>query len=138
MIKVEAFQTIAGSSLGGDTYSIALDLVTWLHDFPNDMSKEDFQKVFDWEHELANDEVPDDEVDDLLEEIKELAENVIDMPASCSLEFVDNELRVQPYIDDDLPRIEAGNSTFYDVNDHGNVTCYNWDGESYKPVWSMV
>jgi len=73
------------------------------------------------------------------------------MPFSCTVALGDNEWRVVPYIDDEVPRMSTddwdevdqnqhGFDHVYVVNDHGNVTCWEWrqDKVEYVSIWAMV
>ena len=63
----------------------------------------------------------------------------------CTVELLDNEWRVLPYIDDELPQVEDYpeehiGDYILQVNDHGNVTLLEWqyNQNDYRSVWAMV
>lgn len=89
--------------------------------------------------DLAN--TNDDDVD--VADYERIFDDYDVLPASCYITWQDNELIVLPFIDDDVPRLPDYPESFvedvvYVVNDHGNITCQEWNGKKYVTVWDMV
>jgi len=88
-----------------------------------------------------------DETVDAMDYGIDFAEIVNDLlPPSCTMLWEDNEFRVTPYVDDEIPRFadfddipdDFDDTEYYIVNDHGNVAYYvRHDGE-FVMVWDMV
>lgn len=154
-MKLYAFDTLAGSSFGGVSIQEVAHAL-----------KAAYRRVADREW---NQPAPSDTGDVSGEEWDAYVDEIIDglsgfAPPYCDVCWEDNEVRVLPYIDDELPRFEEIPDDFegdycYTVTDHGNVTLWerhtvcdgaNHDGRSstchvdkclvpaYRSVWSMV
>lgn len=149
-MKLEAFETLAGSIYGGYTMRmVAAELIARMpNSGANDMQ-------FELLTALA--ETSDDEP----ETLASIVDEAIDylqctevLPPFCSIQWEDNEVRVIPYVDDELPRVsdpaeldERTEDYVLSVTDHGNVTLWERVGEpvprtdgysEYREVWSMV
>lgn len=138
---LNAFDTLAGSSFGGYNSEnfvdemigvcIKLQIIT-------------IDEVYDY-FKMMIDPDPDvlaDCIDELIEKINEHPEL---MPPCCCAIMDDNEVRIIPYLDDDVPGLADYPKSKHDdhdvifiVNDHGNVTCQEWTGAEYVTVWEMV
>ncbi len=143
---IPAFEVIAGSSQGG--WSSREFAVTMLEACVTCTSS---LMTDEWE-ELAG--YADDDVEAIDEMIQDAMEHLIynaPIPESCTIEWRDNEIIVLPFLDDDIPRFEDcpddhSEDVIYTVNDHGNVTCWQWnpnnvDGNqtgAYESIWDMV
>lgn len=139
----DAFDTLAGSSSGGyssqDFVAELLEHVINIGGMSGaDIS--DYQQIADSESEDG-----DTEADEAIDELIDWLSDHAILPPSCTLTMEDNEVRVIPYVDDELPRLSDypdarvdGEDVIYVVNDHGNVTCQVWDGKAYVTVWEMV
>jgi len=138
---IPAFTTIAGSSIGIQTpRETAIELLTTLDTIQSFMSTNKLWR------ELA--QCSDTETDILFEIQEEIAEHIAyygNIPEFCSVTLQDNEFIVLPYLDDDLEKFNECPDDFHGdhvlvVNDHGNVTCFQWDAndKSYKDIWAMV
>ena len=82
---------------------------------------------------------------DIQRDCADLLSNDAPIADYCTVSLEDNEWRVLPYLDDELPRFEECPESFEGdnvlvVNDHGNVTCYWWNSSErqYSEVWAMV
>ena len=66
------------------------------------------------------------------------------LPLSCGISWDDGELRVLPYIDDDMPKAAELPDACNDdgviliVNDHGNTSLYQWRDDDWREVWALV
>lgn len=140
---VPAFETIAGSSIGvsSDRETTAemieaVETTTSIHKLSTDRF---------WQ-ELAR--LSDDnsgEMYEIQEECADLLNESMPMPEFCSVTLEDNEWRVIPEIDDYLTRVsdipeEYSEDYLLLVNDHGNVTCLEWNNNTreYQSIWDMV
>ena len=72
-------------------------------------------------------------------------EITLHLPAYCYLTMKNNEWQVIPFIDKCLTQLDETPETYQDdhilvVNDHGNITCMEWDfgAEKYIPIWNMT
>lgn len=143
---VPAFEHIAGDSLGTWTER---ETTTALIEVLETVSQVDTARL--WK-DLAM--LSDDDFGDMLdiqeEVVCELNESMA-MPAYCHVTLQDNEWRVTPYIDEEVvcmstdvwyevDQNQHGFDHVYVVNDHGNVTCWEWreDKVEYVPIWAMV
>jgi hypothetical protein len=150
---VPAWEHIAGDSLG--TWSereTTAELIKVL----DKVSQEDTAR---WWKELAllNDE-DTQEMTDMQGDLADILNEIAPLPTSCIVALGDGEWRVVPYIDEEVPMLSTddwdaldtsvrGFDHLYVVNDHGNVTCYEWqewrideiqDRGKYKEIWAMV
>lgn len=148
----KAFQHIAGCSLGTwsdlDSAIGCLDFIQAYDNhpgyndiYPDALLKKEFRDLcvdhenidLDWYSELVTDHCSDA------------------LPVSCAFSWDDGEFRITPFIDDDIPKFEElpedekeaeinpDNDDFiYVVNDHGNVTCYQWRDREWISIWDMV
>jgi len=152
----EPWETIAGCSLGTRTQrEILIDLIK----VAEKCEKESWpmiaqglvapsEEVNHWLRQLAqySDEYFEHEMHEMAEDIVELIGSYLDLlPAYCSVLLNNGEWTITPYIDHELPRFESTPDEYVDdhvyvVNDHGNVSCMQWENEikEYNCVWSMV
>lgn len=135
-MKFEAFETITGSNIGNmSEMECAQDIIKLLSAIP-----ETKEKAGKWQDELISMSLSDNESDvfDFLDELVDELRDYAETPESCSIDWEDNELRVIPYVDDCGTILDDSVDVIYRSNDHGNITCYEFDGDSYKAIWSMV
>lgn len=148
---VPAFTNVAGCSLGTQTARETtaemigvLHTVTQVHTEPfwKDLAEttdEDTQNMFEIQQEVAND-----------------LDIHMPMPQFCSVTLQDNEWTVLPQDLDNIDQDEGMTKTdelpdeylndfVAVVNDHGNVTMYQWEIHtgniqfgSYKEIWAVV
>jgi hypothetical protein len=136
---VPAFETLAGSSLGTwSNRAIAYELVSILEKV-SQFDCLDFYKT------IAACEDDSDILIIIQEDIVEKLNEYMPMPEFCTVTLQDGEWIVIPYIDDDLKRVADIPEAYTDdyvlfVNDHGNVTCYQWNDtkREYVSIWDMV
>jgi len=143
---VPAFEHIAGSSFGNwSNRETACALLSTLEK----VSDYDCSKFYIDIAELHDES---DQWFDFQDEIAELLNEYMPMPEFCSVVLEDNEFTVRPNLEaaqddchtfNDYPdkKIPDSHSDFIlVVNDHGNVTCQQWDyGKSeYITIWDMV
>lgn len=143
MTTLKPFDHLAGSSFGTWTNAEVMDELNLLLSKLNDQYKID-------ENELTG-VSPDSEdynviVDGVIDELIDLLQDYA--PDYCTVQWEDNEVRVIPYIDDELPKVSdipltnVINDTIVNeilvVNDHGNVSYMTWDGEDFVSQWDMV
>jgi hypothetical protein len=143
---VPAWEHIAGDSLGTWTER---ETTARMIEVLATVSQED--TTHRWkELALLNDE-DTQEMTDMQDELAGLLNGNMPIPASCSVRLRDGEWKVLPYLDEDLPRLPDyqwesirasghGYDIVYVVNDHGNVTCYEWNEAvlEYEDIWAMV
>jgi len=140
--QFKPFQTLAGSSYGGvSPLQAASELLSCCIDAGMTNGKQaDIENTLD-QCDDTNAERPeeaDEIIESLIDKLISFLNDSTALPASCSVQWEDNEVRVIPYIIDDYPQIEAGHEIFYELNDHGNVACFQWNGEAYRKIWDMV
>lgn len=140
---IQAYEVFAS---GETAREVAIELL----DILNMVSQDDGRY---WWQQLAR-AFDDDtnEIEDIQREVADLIQSMAPLPASCTVSLRNGEWLVLPFIDECYPRLEecpdefTGDDIVYVVNDHGNVTCYEWQhtGEPgisdcvYTEIWSMV
>ncbi len=140
---VPAFENIAGCSLGTESArATAFEMIEALER----VSSYDCKALY---KDLAS--ATDDDIDylfDTQQEIADLLDEHMPMPEFCRVTLQDNEWLVLPSIEsaleecesfEDYPEERRGDSILV-VNDHGNVTCMQWDPSKneYSTIWDMV
>jgi hypothetical protein len=144
---IPAFEVITGSNYGGYTpREIAVDLITALGKVTGLIDTRS-----DWQELAAASDDESEVIESIISDYVDHLNYYAPIPESCSIRWHDNELIVLPYIDDEIPRYEECPDSFVDdvvyvVNDHGNVTCYQWNPNdvsgnqtgAYNVIWEMV
>ena len=141
---VSAYTTIAGCSIGTESpRQVTYDLIKTLQTVQSHIDVCPFYASL----ALCDDE----ETQDMFEISEEIAEHLnyyMPMPEFCSVVLEDSEWRVIPSIesaDEECENLEECPDTYVAdfvtaTNDHGNVTCYQWNPNQFKysEIWSMV
>ncbi len=165
---VKPFDHIAGCSTGtwtdGESVIAILDFIQAIEDNPqyNETFPPMAQYWKEFAVDLVNDKADDLDTIDLDYWTDRLIEHCdVVLPAYCSFSWEDNELRVVPYIDDELTKVDElpcidgewehanpdNEEYILLINDHGNATLFEWfdshrgDSDQYQTwqeVWGMV
>ena len=144
---VPAFEHIAGDSLG--TWTQRETTAEMIHAIDLISDQDRTSVLWIYLAKAADDDL--EEMTGLQEQAADILNEHMPMPAYCRVTLQDNEWRVLPYLDEEVPRMSTddwdevdqnqhGFDHVYVVNDHGNVTCWEWrqDKVEYVSIWSMV
>ncbi len=163
--QYKTFDHVAGCSLGTTSdFDAAMQCIDFIAEVSTNIQyNEQFPDLALYYKELAVDaDCETVDVEYYSDRVGEHCSHIL--PASTAFSWDDGELRITPYIDDcaesytigtldywqeqhDLDSINPLNpdqqDIVYEVNDHGNVNCYEWrpDGLNqlkWHLVWEMV
>lgn len=139
-MKIEAFTHLAGSSYGTwtdyETTKAMVDIAIKVSGHP---------ATLNLRQELET--LGEDDISGAYFEIQQEASEYIQdyVEDYCAVSLDDNEWRVTPYVDDELPTFDDYQDDYQGdhiliVSDHGNVTCQRWDYDKaeYVTIWDMV
>ncbi len=137
--QIAAFDKLAGDSLGRlDSGDIIEDLLVLMRELGLSHVVERLQLEIQQDANSDDPEYQDDVIQECIDYLQDFA------PAYCCIEWEDNEIRVIPCVDDELPRYEweipedCSDDYAYTVTDHGNVTLWERKADGYYEVWAMV
>ena len=83
---------------------------------------------------------------EIQDEAAEMLNDYLPVPEFCSVQLIDSEYSVLPSLEaaeeeatklDDYPEDYISDYILV-VNDHGNVTCQQWQNGEYVTIWDMV
>ena len=146
MKLLKAFDHIAGSALGASSDAeTIIDLLSFIEMVENNPGYNEVFPPMDkhWK-EFAVDMVcnPDNlDVEYYADLVDEYCNQAL--PLSCCFAWHDGEYIIEPFIDECAEQFEEVPDNLcgdyiYTVNDHGNVTCYEWRNGEYLLLWDMV
>lgn len=141
---VPAYEHLAGSSFG--TWSDRETTIALINALDTVQSHVDTKPLY---KELAA--LNDDNSESMIEMQEEVTDHLnyyMPMPEFCSVELYDNEFSVMPNLESakedcgiltEYPEVRTTDNILV-VNDHGNVTCQQWNYNKleYVTIWDMV
>lgn len=139
---VPAYEHLAGSSFGTWTER---ETVFRLLEIVDSTTNQDTLSLY---KDLAKYGDDDTVIMELADDAVDLLNESMPMPEFCSVTLNDNEYHVMPCLGnaqeecvsyEDYPEEKHGDFILV-VNDHGNVTCQQWDYNKleYVTIWDMV
>ena len=159
--QYKTFDHIAACSLGTTSdFDAAMQCIDFIAEVSTNIHyNEQFPDLALYYKELAVDsDCETVDVEYYSDRVEEHCSHIL--PASTSFSWEDGEFRITPYVDDCAESYTVGTldaweeiegkphnpdqqDVVYEVNDHGNTTCYEWRPNSsnrleWHLVWEMV